>query len=203
MILYGLSISVEQDGITPTQHDSEGTPFFGLLRFEGWAAALAENRVEHLYIVGGLETLPLAAIPTDPVLEKTATTGRVPRGALNKHILTTQFGADPDRITWLLSEGNTGGNLTQIREHLATHSKPAAICSNAYHLPRALMDMTFNGLCMPAIPAEAYILAASKDRQADRERLQSAFGDVMGTRMVKELNGCADKLIGTYTPLSR
>lgn len=212
-VIVGLAVAV---GATPygfapldRQH---GIPLFGRLRWEGWASALHANFADRLAVVGGMESLARGSCPQGirDMFQSAGDVLAVPRGLACCHALEHDYRIDKARLGWSLSEGNTSGNTSVIANLLRAMAPTCdlVVSSSHYHLPRVMMDLAANGIMgVPSVSAEAFGVAQKLLKGADRAAVLSGlineFGDgPMAERMVAEIGGCADKIVGAYQPLS-
>ncbi len=213
-VILGLSVAVECDaGSFRPRHEQHGLALFGDLRWTGWASALNAGYADRLIVIGGVERLNIKACV--PGVGSPCTSDRdiicVPRGEACCHALSAKHGVADSKLSWKLSEGNTGGNATAIKEIVQDLSPSCnlVISSNHYHLPRALMNLHAAGVAgIAAVPAEAYWVAeqsrAGRKISCTRMALTDAFGGgPLAARFAAEIQGAADKINNQYAPLSR
>jgi hypothetical protein len=199
---FGLAFDVEKtterkSGFRPAELDlSARKRLFGDLRLDGFAAVLTSGFCEKLIVVGGLE-------------------GRYPGEAIGRatairRMLLDDFGLEPERVEALLSTPNTEGNIHTIKDYLRERKmtpEECALVSNHYHLPRAHVELVASGLPLQLFPAEALWLlrsATAEERRVRKGQLIVAFGEgPLAERVVEEVNGIADKIVGAYEEAPR
>jgi hypothetical protein len=195
--VFGLAFDIEKaadrkSGFKPADVDlSSRLNLFGILRLEGFAAALQSGFAERIILVGGLE-------------------GRYPEEAIGRAIairkmLLEDYDIPSARVDALQSPPNTGGNIDTIRNGIREKglvTNACALLSSHYHLPRVQMDLQAANLALRVYPAEAFLLLKSEtpeERKALKRQLIIRFGaGSLAERMVQEVNGIADKIGGVY-----
>ena len=86
--------------------------------------------------------------------------------------------------------------MSAIAEHSKYSKLSAAIVTNNYHIPRALLFSFDYGVHFPMYPAEAFLLAA---RSRTPEDLEKVFGNTpFAKRSVSGMKGISDALLGQY-----
>lgn len=186
----GLAFDIEKtkdtaSGFKPGRIDAgAGKELFADLRLEGFAALLRLGFAEKLILFGGNEGRYKGEVPI------------INRAWAITQMLEKDFGIAPDRLGYVASNSNTGGNVAAIKKAIGT--KRSVVVSNHYHLPRASTDLAAAGLREPPQPAEAFILL--EDRTLKETLVERLGGGPLAERMVEEIQGMADKLQGTYAP---
>lgn len=185
----GLAFDIEKDEITasgfkPARIDlGAGKELFADLRLEGFVALLQLGFAEKLIVFGGNEGRYKDEKPV------------INRAWAITQMLEYDFGIPNDRLGYFASSSNTIGNVEAIKKQIG--SKRSAVVSNHYHLPRAALDLTAAGLCVPLHAAEAFILL--NNRSLKELLLERLGGGLLAERSMEEIQGMADKLVGAYT----
>lgn len=195
-LAFGLAFDIEKDptrasGFAPAAVDlGSGKPMFGEVRLEGFAALLRTEFARRLIIVGGDEGRYRGE---EPVIN---------RAAAIRAMLVSDFGINPELVDFRASNSNTGGNITIIkREFEASGLAPGAVVvvTSHYHVPRAAQMMAKEGLVLPVISAEAFVLLegiVTKEELVNRH----FGGGPLAERLGEEIQGMADLIRGTYVP---
>lgn len=184
---FGLAFDIEKSletrsGFQPARIDlGAAKDLFGQLRLEGFAALLELGFADKLIVTGGIE-------------------GRykeegIPRARAIIEMLEKDFGIPKNRLGFLVSASNTGGNVQAIKKYAGDHSRPVVV-SNLYHLPRSAIDFAGNQHGVSLLPAESFILI--KDRSSKESMIERFGGGPLAERIVEEIQGVTDKLLGTY-----
>lgn len=188
-VVFGLAFDVEKapgrkSGFQPAQFDlGAGKNMFGDIRLEGFAALLRTGFAAKLIVVGGLEGR--------------YSSEHIPRAWAICEMLEKDFGIPRDQLSFLVSRSNTGGNVEMIRNEVAGRSNPVTISSH-YHLARAAFDFAEKNLPSTLLAAESFVLIENRDL---KEVLVERFGGgPLAERILEEVQGMADKLLGTYKP---
>ena len=216
-LIIGLSASVKVEGDTfvPLE-EQHNVPLLAESRWRGFASALNGGFVEKLVVLGGQEKILTAKIPVEMRTHCTPCGKEgdflfVPRGFATTEGLIKSYGVDRAKVDYRITEGNTGGNvgaIASVLEDFGCHVSEVGITTSLYHLPRAFMDFHEAGFfAIKPVPTEAFWLATESkgDRATMLNQLRDEFGRdaPLTERVVMELNGAADKLIGQYHPISR
>lgn len=206
-LLIGLSTSVTLtgEGFAPKPED-HGIPLLGDLRWAGFAAALRGGFAEHLTVVGGDEDMLWGDLPQDFQDHAQRRSGPVNRAQAICGHLERKQGILSERLSWLRSVGNTGGNVAAIVRKLREHDgdlSGVCVTTSFYHLPRLSMDLARAGLGhLSLCPAEAFLVAET-GQVAGRKALAASFGSgPLVDRSIAEIIGISDKLTGEYRPKS-
>lgn len=196
-IFFGLAFDIEKtierkSGFRPAEYDlSSHKKLFGDLRLDGFSSMLESGFAERLIVIGGIER----RYPNESV----------GRAWVIRKMLIEDLGISSERIDAVSSAPNTGGNIETIglilRER-CLEPQECAIVSNHYHLPRIQFDLRANKLLIATYPAEAFQLLNCKspeERTARKSELIERLGSGhLAERLAEEINGIADKLIGSY-----
>lgn len=185
-IAYGLAFNVERaetkSGFKPKYSGSAEDSLYFDLRLMGFASLLELGFAKRLYIVGGDERLS----ENDVVNRAFAIT----------QMLIRDYGVSGDAVEYLVSTPSTEGNIGAIAEHSKHSGLGAAIVTNNYHIPRALIFSFAYGIHLPMYPAEAFLLATGLRTLEDLEKV---FGDTLfAKRCVSGIKGISDALLGQY-----
>lgn len=205
-LMIGLSTSVATHGDTfiPKPEDG-GIPLLGDLRWAGFASALRGGFADELLVVGGSEDLVWADVPEDIKANLEIDDESIP---VNRaQAICIALSRDPEismeALSWIASEGNTGGNIEAIRQHVEIFDlEPDEVCvvSSHYHLPRVSYDLREKGMgALAVVPAEAFWLIECDDRFMGCRYLAEALGGgPLAKRAAAEISGITDKIVGNY-----
>jgi len=208
---FGLAFDIEkaptksgyQPALTYANLDLE---LFGKPRLDGFADLIRTNYVDDLYIVGGNE-----ARYKGETIQVGSERIPINRAYAIREMLVHDRDIDPKRVHWLSSVGNTGGNVAVITENmdgLKIHGGDEAflVTTSHYHLPRAMYDLFLAGRRPVFMSAEAFTLAAAKDKAEQQERklalIKQLGGGPLASTMAQEINGLADKLNQAFASAS-
>lgn len=214
--VFGLSIAIRAAPETrcgfrgaETQND---VPVFGMSRWEGFCAALDTGLARKITILGGYERWPLAGCDprtvtrADDVRDDTVFVSRSRAAA---QFLITERGQEPERVRWAETVGNTDGNYARIRSLMGDLPEELfAVTAPFYHLPRSMMIAAENGLGnLLHVPTEAFLFIEKTLDGKTRTSAMSAIaadlgGGPLAERAAMEIAGAADRVLGTYAPLS-
>lgn len=211
LVCLSTSIASDASGFHPLDRQ-HGLALFGDLRWKGWADALHDGRAEHAVVIGGYERIPEGDLPAGAGY-RIDEDGRalVPRPQAACLGLMERHGVEAQKLSYHVSEGNTGGNIAALRA-LMEQLHPAAritVTTSHYHIPRMIMDLQTADLSrLSVIPSEAYTVARLLGEGIARETIHRELatglgGGPLADRCAAEIMGAADKLAGTYRPLSR
>ena len=184
---FGLAFDIERtnatrSGYRPAQYDMGGIQeLFGDLRLAGFAAMLRLNIVGHLTIVGGDEGRYKHDNPIN-------------RAVAIREMLIHDHGIDATRVDAAASNSNTLGNSLIIRQR--STSNEDIVTTSHYHIPRAAMDIAAEGLSLPIIAAEAFMIL--EDKTSKDRIIHELGGSPLAMRCAEEIQGIAHKLAGTY-----
>jgi hypothetical protein len=185
----GLAFDIEKastkSGFQPARFDlGAGKELFADLRLDGFASLLKLGFAQKLIIFGGNEG---RYKDEGPIIN---------RGWAITEMLIHDFDIPTERLDFVASNSNTGGNIEAIRDSVG--KRESVVVSNHYHAPRAALDLVAAGLLMPFYSAEAFWLLENPDgKEVLVERLG---GNPYAERTVEEIQGIAHKLKGTYNP---
>ncbi len=185
-IVYGLAFDVVKcddmaSGYQPADIDlGARLQLFGDVRLNGFASMLNLDFATELVIVGGIE-------------------GRykgenIARGYAIMQMLVKDYGIRSDRVKFLVSDSNTGGNVRLILNH-AKGSSPV-VTTNHYHCPRTTRLFREADAWADTISVEAFWLLEDFTRKSS---LVERFGNVsLAERDAEEIQGVAQLLQKTY-----
>lgn len=188
---FVLTAEVEKDASTGSgfrcaeRQFTRGGRLFGEIRYRGVASmsrlGFAKDRIR---IVGGLED----RYPGENII----------RSIAFKSILEEDMGAvgeieadaSVEATTTMNSFGVIGGEMQR------NPSAAYTVVTSFYHVPRTQAQLQVKGLILPVYPAEAFTLA---ERPSYKAELIAEFGGgELADRMVNEIQGIADLLMGRY-----
>lgn len=190
-IAYGLAFNVERaetkSGFKPKYSGNAEDNYYFDLRLAGFASLLELGFAKKLCIVGGDETIG----ENDVVNRAFAIT----------QMLVRDYGISSDAVEHLVSTASTEGNMGVIVEHSKYSKLRAAIVTNNYHIPRALLFSFAYDVRLPMYPAEAFLLA---EKSRTPEDLEKIFGNTLfAKRSVAGIKGISDALLGQYHSAER
>lgn len=194
-VVFGLAFDVEKDplrpsGFKPAAIDlGSGKAMFGEARLEGFAALLRAGFAKRLIIVGGDEGRYRGEVPV------------INRAWAIRQMLVNDCGIREELVGSFASNSNTGGNITIIKRELEASglTPDDVVVTSHYHVPRAAQMMAKEGLVLPVISAEAFVLLegiVTKEELVNRH----FGGGPLAERLGEEIQGMADLIRGTYVP---
>jgi uncharacterized SAM-binding protein YcdF (DUF218 family) len=129
------------------------------------------------------------------------------QGYAIREMLIKDLGCDARHIKWLQSTGTTNDAAIAARNFLRDNDIP--LCEGSfefvtswYHCTRsACISMRMAGVPPHILPAESFTLALAETegaRSQAEDRLRSFGGHYLDSRVIAEIRGISDHLLGRY-----
>ena len=190
-IVFGLAFDIEKDKDTksryrPAQRDlASNKELFAHIRLEAFANLLRHKVTSKLIVVGGNEQRYGKEISP------------INRGWAICEMLIHDFNINPEQVGYLVSTGNTAGNITAIKKYVKKNKiSKYFIVSNFYHLPRINAELILRKSPTITLPAESFWLL---DKSNSVKKLATLLGNgSLAQRIVKESQGIIQKISRTY-----